>query len=379
MKGPREASAARTPDGIEPLVGYRMWQPARRRGRGRLHSLNCSGPRWRFHSCPWEGAESSWVVASCTLRDRPSHVAPAENCSCGFYAMKTLEGLLWEMLDWMSAEDAKVLGRIELAGKIIEHEHGYRAERARIAELIPVQGTERDVMRLATGLGLPTGQPVAPRIFEPIPPSEATMRVLIVDDSEVTRAGLRAALEVADDIQIVGEAASGEEAVTNVERFGPDVVFMDVRMPGISGIEATREIRRGHPPAKVILFTVDDSQASISEAIRAGVSGYLLKDVGADDLVNAARLARQGKAVIHPALTSAVTNEARLRALRVLLSAREIEILERVAYGHSTLHVAASLSLEPDTVKAHLERVYEKLAATNQSHTLTRWPGTSSN
>jgi DNA-binding NarL/FixJ family response regulator len=168
------------------------------------------------------------------------------------------------------------------------------------------------------------------------------MRVMIVDDHPVTRDGLRAALGTADDVEIVGEASSGEEAVKVVNEVEPDVVFMDVRMPGMNGIEATRAIRQGNPDTRVILFTVDESRASIAEAIQAGVSGYLLKDVGVDELVNAARLALEGKAVIHPALTQAFIEEVRLvdRKPEAPLSRREIEILQRVAYGATTKEVA---------------------------------------
>src|SRR5918999_1273195 len=138
------------------------------------------------------------------------------------------------------------------------------------------------------------------------------MRILIVDDHPVTRNGLRSALSMSDDIDVVGEASSGEEAVEVVADVKPDVVFMDVRMPGMGGIEATKIIRESAPRAKVILFTVDESRSSISEAIQAGVSGYLLKDVSADELINAARLALEGKAVIHPSLTRAFIEEVRL-------------------------------------------------------------------
>src|SRR5262245_59280863 len=123
------------------------------------------------------------------------------------------------------------------------------------------------------------------------------MRVVIVDDHPVTRQGLRAAFAVAEDVEVVGEASSGEQAVTVVDETLPDVVFMDVRMPGMNGLEATRTIRAQHPEVKVVVFSVDESRASVSEAIRAGVSGYLLKDVGADELERAGRLALEGKAV----------------------------------------------------------------------------------
>jgi DNA-binding NarL/FixJ family response regulator len=195
------------------------------------------------------------------------------------------------------------------------------------------------------------------------------MRVMIVDDHPVTRDGLRAALGTAEDVEVVGEASSGEEAVKVVNEVGPDVVFMDVRMPGMNGIEATRAIRQGNPDTRVILFTVDESRASIAEAIQAGVSGYLLKDVGVDELVSAARLALEGKAVIHPALTQAFIEEVRLvdRKPEAPLSRREIEILQRVAYGATTKEVADKLGISPHTVKTHLERIFEKLGANDRA------------
>ena len=195
------------------------------------------------------------------------------------------------------------------------------------------------------------------------------MRVMIVDDHPVTRDGLRAALGTAEDVEIVGEAASGEEAVKVVKEVEPEVVFMDVRMPGMNGIEATRAIRQGNPDTRVILFTVDESRASIAEAIQAGVSGYLLKDVGVDELVNAARLALEGKAVIHPTLTQAFIEEVRLvdRKPEAPLSRREIEILQRVAYGATTKEVADKLGISPHTVKTHLERIFEKLGANDRA------------
>jgi len=195
------------------------------------------------------------------------------------------------------------------------------------------------------------------------------MRVLIVDDHPVTRDGLRAALGTDGQVEVIGEATSGDEAVTQVDELDPDVVFMDVRMPGMNGIEATKVIRQKHPDTKIILFTVDESRASISEAIQAGVNGYLLKDVGAEELINAARLAMDGKAVIHPALTQAFIEEVRLvnRPQESPLSRREVEILQKVAYGATTKEVASKLGISPHTVKTHLERIFEKLGANDRA------------
>jgi two-component system response regulator DegU len=195
------------------------------------------------------------------------------------------------------------------------------------------------------------------------------MRVLIVDDHPITRDGLRTALSLSAEIEIVGEAASGEDAVEAVQRLAPDVVFMDVRMPGMGGLAATRAIHETRPDTKVILFTVEESRAAIAEAIRAGVSGYLLKDVGAEDLVRAAKMAMEGRAVIHPALTRAFLEETSFlpRGGDSPLSAREVQILQHIASGSSTKEVARDLGISVHTVKTHLERTFDKLGANDRA------------
>jgi DNA-binding NarL/FixJ family response regulator len=196
------------------------------------------------------------------------------------------------------------------------------------------------------------------------------MRVLIVDDHPVTRDGLKTAFAVSDEIDVVGEASSGEEAIKAVEEHTPDIVFMDVRMPGMNGIEATRLIRERHPETRVILFTIDESRASLSEAIQAGVSGYLLKDANVDELISAAQNAMQGKAVIHPSLTQAFIEEVQLvdrPSGAAPLSPREVEILQKIAYGATTKEVADQLGISFHTVKTHLERIFEKLGANDRA------------
>jgi len=196
------------------------------------------------------------------------------------------------------------------------------------------------------------------------------VRILIVDDHPVTRDGLRTALSTSTDIEIVGEASTGEQAIDLVASEKPDVVFMDVRMPGMGGIEATRALRVNDPDTKVILFTVDETRTAISEAIQAGVSGYLLKDSSAEELINAARLAMEGKAVIHPKLTMAFIEEVNLverTPTEASLSKRETEILQRVAFGATTKVVAEELGISPHTVKTHLERIFEKLGANDRA------------
>ena len=198
-----------------------------------------------------------------------------------------------------------------------------------------------------------------------------SIRALIVDDHPVTREGLRTALELSEDaVVVVGEAGSGEEAVTQARDLTPDVVFMDVRMPGMDGIEATRRIREASPETKVILITVDESRSAVSDAISAGVSGYLLKDASPDALVDAARNAIEGNAVIHPQLTKTFIEEAQTggdEQRTTPLSKREREILQRVADGATTRQVATDLGISPHTVKTHLERIFEKLGANDRA------------
>lgn len=197
-----------------------------------------------------------------------------------------------------------------------------------------------------------------------------TIRVLIVDDHPVTRDGLRSALSASDEIELVGEATDGEEALEQVKKLQPDIVFMDVRMPGMSGLEATRAIREFRPETKVILFTVDETQAAVTEAIQAGISGYLLKDSGAPDLIRAARLALEGKTVIHPTITEQLIDQVRLPVPKhpeAPLSPRETEILQKVAWGATTKEVAHQLGISAHTVKTHLERIYDKLGANDRA------------
>lgn len=173
----------RVPDGIGPIVGFRMWSYTLSQVDAHLHPPMMRGD-WSTPS-PWEGAEARWVMAECAMVDTDPTHAPAEDCRCGFYAMKSLE--LVPVFDvQMPNEDGvrvgTILGRVELAGKIIEHDRGYRAERARIVELIPIEGHEADAERLSWLLCLPLGLP-APATTPPSPhlpprgPSALRLRV----------------------------------------------------------------------------------------------------------------------------------------------------------------------------------------------------------
>jgi DNA-binding NarL/FixJ family response regulator len=188
------------------------------------------------------------------------------------------------------------------------------------------------------------------------------MRVLIVEDNPLPRDGLKTVLAAADEIDVVGEAASGEEAIKLAQNLSPDVVFMDERMPGMNGIQATRIIRGRCPDTKVILFTTKESRASVVKAIQAGVSGYLRKDGGVNELVNAAKQAMAGKPVIDPILTQDFSEEAEeLDWKPPSLSPREVEILQKVTYGSTTKEVADQLGIPRVAVKTALDGIFEKL------------------
>lgn len=198
----------------------------------------------------------------------------------------------------------------------------------------------------------------------------ARTRILIVDDHPMTREGLRAAFDDAPDIEVVGEAASGEAAIALAEEVAPDVVFMDVRMPGMSGIEATEKLLERRPDTNVVILTFEESGAGLEDAFRKGAKGFLLKDLPAEELVGAARLAARGSAVIHPTLVrSFVGNlEPPEGPSRPPLSHREMEILQLVAYGNTSKAVGTALGISTHTVKTHMERIFEKLQASARAH-----------
>ena len=197
------------------------------------------------------------------------------------------------------------------------------------------------------------------------------VRVLVADDHPLTRDGIKSALEGDDTLEVVAEATNGEEAVRLAKEHQPDVILMDMRMPGLGGIQATREITREHPNIRVLILTVEDAQARVGEAIQAGAAGYLLKDVDAPALARAVRLAAEGCAVIHPDLTRQFVDE--LRQLNsgerqsTALSAREVEVLQMIAYGATNREVAEKLQISPQTVKTYLERIFTKLGVSDRT------------
>jgi DNA-binding NarL/FixJ family response regulator len=202
------------------------------------------------------------------------------------------------------------------------------------------------------------------------------VRVLLVDDDALVRAGLRMILSTAEDLDLVAEADDGARAVAAVREHRPDVVLMDIRMPQMDGITATAALRRLDPPPQVIVLTTFQADEQVMSALRAGASGFLLKDTPPADIINAVRLVASGEAMLSPSVTRTVlahvgdaqASERRRAAVQLLatLTDREREVADAVGSGASNGEVAAALFMSEATVKAHVSRLFTKLGVTNR-------------
>jgi two-component system, NarL family, response regulator LiaR len=194
------------------------------------------------------------------------------------------------------------------------------------------------------------------------------IRVLLVDDHPVVRQGLRALLSTQDGMEVVGEVEDGEAAVAAAERLSPDVVLMDVVMPGMDGVEALRRIAERRPQTRVVMLTSYADERRAMEAVDAGASGFLLKDASPRDVVAAIRTARRGEAVLHPAVAAKLLAERRRPpAAHAELTARELEVLRLIARGLQNKQIAAQLHLSEKTVKTHVSAVLRKLDVTDRT------------
>lgn len=206
-----------------------------------------------------------------------------------------------------------------------------------------------------------------------------TTRILLVDDQRLMREGLRTLLELEQDFEIVGEAGDGQAALDAYARLKPDVVLMDIRMPVMTGVEATRRLLSTQPGAKVIILTTFDDDANVFEGLRAGALGYLLKDVSGAELANAVRTVMKGGALIEPSVARRVFAEfARLApaaqpaALDEPLSERELDVLRLVAEGLSNKEIGQRLSLAEGTVKNYVTNVLQKIDARDRTQAALR-------
>jgi DNA-binding NarL/FixJ family response regulator len=207
---------------------------------------------------------------------------------------------------------------------------------------------------------------------EPILALES-LRVLLVDDHDLFRTGLRNLLEE-QGVQVVGEAAAGAEALKLTRELAPDVIVMDLNMPGMSGVEATRHITAIAPLTRVLVLTISDQDGDVMDAILAGACGYLLKDASIQDLMRGIQSAAMGESLISPHIASKVLQRVRAstsspaiaETIRSELSDREIQVLKLIANGKDNAQIAAELHISPKTVKNHISNILMKLQIDNR-------------
>jgi DNA-binding NarL/FixJ family response regulator len=198
-----------------------------------------------------------------------------------------------------------------------------------------------------------------------------SIRVLVADDHPVVRHGLCTMLEIEDDIEVVGRAADGEEAVQQARQLHPDIVLLDVQMPNVDGITALRRIRADDPTAKVIVLTTYRNEDYIFPSLRAGARGYLLKDASREELANAIRKVAAGESLLDPQVADTVRDRPRGQED---LTPRELEVLRLMAEQQSNAQIATRLFVSENTVKTHVSNILAKLGCSDRSGAvLTAW------
>lgn len=197
-----------------------------------------------------------------------------------------------------------------------------------------------------------------------------TVRVLVVDDHPVVRTGLTAMLAAEPDIEVVGEGGSGAEAVQLAEQLAPDVVLMDLRMPGMDGVAATRAIVASSRGPRVVVVTTYDTDSDILRAVEAGATGYLLKDTPRQQMADAVRAAARGETVLAPPVAAKLMTRMRAAPADVL-TARELEVIELVGAGLTNAELGRRLYISEATVKTHLLRVFAKLGVDDRTAAVT--------
>lgn len=198
------------------------------------------------------------------------------------------------------------------------------------------------------------------------PAQNGPIRLLIVDDHPVVRDGIRGMLSGDPGLAVVGEASDGAEALRVVDSLQPDVILMDLRMPGVGGVAAIQRLVERRVPARVLVLTTYDTDSDVVLALEAGATGYLLKDSPRDELVRAIRAAARGEAVLAPSVATRLVSQLRAPA-RDALSDRELEVLTLIAQGETNRGAAIRLFISEATVKTHLLHIYEKLGVNDRA------------
>jgi DNA-binding NarL/FixJ family response regulator len=202
--------------------------------------------------------------------------------------------------------------------------------------------------------------------------------IMIVDDHVMVREGLKQLLEVGGEFEVIAEASTGLECMQVLEKYSPDIIFMDVKMPGINGIETTRLVLQKYPSMKVIMLTIHDDEQYVTEAIEAGAVGFVLKKVTRDQLIDIISKVKEGIPFLDPSAAAAVFGHLRKKTgkadtnIKPRLTQRELEVLNALVNGHSDRGIGELLYISEQTVRSHLKSLYRKLDVSSRSQAVAR-------
>lgn len=205
--------------------------------------------------------------------------------------------------------------------------------------------------------------------------TENGMRVLLADDHQVVRAGIRQFLEAADDINIIGEADDGQQAIEMIEEMNPDVAVLDIQMPVKTGIEVTQWVRANHPETGVLILTAYDDDPYIMAVLKAGANGYVLKTANSSEIIQSVRDVHEGKSTLDPIIARKVMNHISSGSSQPIieeLTAREHEVLQLVAQGYTNKAIGVHLGISDRTVQGHLAKIFNKLQASSRTEAVMR-------